>query len=73
MSVLGSLFDQVAGLQTCNYIKKRLQHRYFLQNFLKFCNTFFEKHLRTATSLSCLLGWVKVKKTTNSFLNNFEG
>ena len=27
-------------------------------------NTFFEKHLRTAASLSRLLGWVKVKKIT---------
>ena len=42
------------------------------ENFLKFFNTFFEKHLRAATSLSRLVGWVKVKKTTKSFLNNFE-
>ena len=56
------------GLQACNYIKKRLQHRCFRQTFCRmqkfFRNTFFEKYLRTAASLSRLLGWVKVKKIT---------
>ena len=34
--MLESLFNKVAGLRTCNFIKKRLQHRCFpvkLQNF----------------------------------------
>ena len=35
-SVLGSLFNKVAGLQVRNSIKKRLQHRKFLRtSFLK--------------------------------------
>ena len=33
---LESLFDKVAGLQPCNFIKKRLQLRYFLLNIVKF-------------------------------------
>ena len=34
-----SLFDKAAGLQTCNFIKKRLQYRCFLVNFVKFLGT----------------------------------
>ena len=33
--VLESLFDKVAGPQSCNFIKKRLQHRFFLVNIKK--------------------------------------
>ena len=33
------LFNQVEGHQTCGFIKKRLQHRYFLVNFGKFIRT----------------------------------
>ena len=62
--MLGSLFNKVVGLQPCNYIRKGLQHRCFLRNLQKFSNTFFEKYLQTAASLSGLLGWVKVKKLT---------
>ena len=32
----GLLFNKVAGHQDCNFIKKRLQHRYFLANIRKF-------------------------------------
>ena len=43
-----SLFNKVAGLQICNFIKKRLQCRCV---FLWFCeifkNTYFEEHLWT--------------------------
>ena len=31
-----SLFNKVAGLKACNFIKKRLQHRCFLVNIAKF-------------------------------------
>ena len=31
-----SLFNKVAGLQTCNFIKKRNQHRCFPMRFAKF-------------------------------------
>ena len=32
----GLFFNKVAGHQACNFIKKRLQHRYFLVNIGKF-------------------------------------
>ena len=34
--LLESLFNEVAGLMTWNFIKKRLWHRYFTVNFLQF-------------------------------------
>ena len=34
--MLQSLFNNVAGLRVCNFIKKRLQHRCFPVNFAKF-------------------------------------
>ena len=37
--VLESLFNEVAGLQTCNVIKKRLQHRCFLVNIANILRT----------------------------------
>ena len=49
--MLQSLFDKVVDLQACNFIKKRLQPRFFLCKYSKiFKNTCFEEHLRTATS-----------------------
>ena len=38
-TVLGSLFNKVAGHQASNFIKKRIQHRYFLVNIGKFVRT----------------------------------
>ena len=32
----GLFFNKVAGHQACNFIKKRLQHRYYLANIRKF-------------------------------------
>ena len=32
----GLFFEKVAGHQACNFIKKRLQHRYYLANIGKF-------------------------------------
>ena len=37
--VSNSLFNKVAGLKACNFIKKRLQHSYFLVNIAKFFKT----------------------------------
>ena len=37
--VLESLFTTVAGLQVCNFVKKRLQQRYFPLNFAEFFRT----------------------------------
>ena len=34
--VQGSIFNKVEVHQACNFIKKRLQHRYFLVNIVKF-------------------------------------
>ena len=34
--VFESLFNEVAGLQACNFIKKKLQHRCFPVNIAKF-------------------------------------
>ena len=43
---LVSLFNKVAGLQSCNFIKKRLQRRYFPAKILKFFKkSYFEEHL----------------------------
>ena len=36
ISVLGSLFNKVAEIQACNFIKKWLQHRVFSVNVAKF-------------------------------------
>ena len=42
-----SLFNKVAGLKDCNFIKKRLQHRCFPVKFANFLRTpFFTEHLR---------------------------
>ena len=38
---LDSLFNKVAGLQTCNFIKKRLQRSCFPVKFAKFLRTLF--------------------------------
>ena len=37
--MFGSLLNKVAGLQGCNFIKKRLQHRCFPVNIVKFLRT----------------------------------
>ena len=45
--LLESVFNKVASLQADCFIKKRLQHRYFLVDFAKFLKTpFFTKHLQ---------------------------
>ena len=46
-TVLESLFNNVAGLQACNFFKKSLQRRCFPVKFAKFLGTsFFTEHLR---------------------------
>ena len=37
--LMESLFNKVAGLKTCNFIKKRLQRKCFPVNFRKFLKT----------------------------------
>ena len=41
--VLESLFNKLAGLQACNFIKKRHQQRYFPVNFAKILRTPFSQ------------------------------
>ena len=50
--LLESLFDKVAGLQTSNFIKKRVhQHKYISVSIFEiFKNICFEEHLRMAAS-----------------------
>ena len=48
--MLGLLFNKAAGLQACNFIKIRLQHKCFPVNIAKFLSTYFEKHMRIAAS-----------------------
>ena len=47
---LESLFNKVAFLQFCNFIKKRLHHRCFLVDIASkiYKNTYFDKHLQKA-------------------------
>ena len=52
--MLESLFNKVAGLQTCNVIEKRLQHRGFSVKFMKFLRTpKFTEHLRWLILCDC--------------------
>ena len=48
-------FNEVAGLQPCNFIKKRLQHRCFhcetCEHYEIFKNAYLEEHLRMAASV----------------------
>ena len=37
--MLESLFNKVAGLQACNFIKKQLKHRLFCVKIAKFSRT----------------------------------
>ena len=48
--VLESLFNKVAGLRACNFIKKRLQHPYFLVNIVKFLRTVYRGKLKNSLS-----------------------
>ena len=60
-SVLEFLFNKVAGLQACNFIKKKLQHRCFPVRFVKFLRRpILRKHLwRTASQARDITGWIK--------------
>ena len=49
--VLGSLFNKVAGLKACNFIKNRLPTQVFSCQICQiFKNTYLEEHLRTTAS-----------------------
>ena len=64
-SVLESIFSKVAGLQACNFVKKRLQHTCYLVKFAKFLRTrFFTEHLFTVTASLVLKIWGKFQPAT---------
>ena len=49
-TVLDSLFNKVAGLKACNFMKKRLRHRCFAVNIAKYLRTAFLKTSLVAIS-----------------------
>ena len=62
--MLESLFNKVAGLKVCNFIKKKLQHRYFP---VKFANFFLQN-----TSDGCLWKWCTwLYKMASSALSSY--
>ena len=67
--VLKSLFNKVASLQTCNFIKRRLQHRCFSCKIWEiFKNTYFEEYLRTTASVVSF-SWLYVHYLRHRFIN----
>ena len=67
--VLESLFNKIAGLEACNFIKKTLQHRCFPVKLAKFLRTpFFYRTPQVATSV-LYESMEKVVKKTVFFKN----
>ena len=52
--MLEYLFNKVAGLSTCKFIKKRLQHRCFRVKFSKFLRTTILKNIFKQLPLSLI-------------------
>ena len=77
--MLESLFNKVAGLQCCNFIKKRLQHRCFPVNIAKFLrtailNNICERQLLYLTDFSEQLVFreaISQSSLSNIFISNF--
>ena len=68
--MLELLFNKVAGLETCNFIKKRLQRRCFLVNIAKiFKSTYIEEHLWMAASVLIILLGIYWPSLLNKKLN----
>ena len=79
--MLESVFNKVAGLQVCNFVKKGLQHRCYVVKFAKLRILFFTEHLFTVTASVCFenLGKILVRNssenpmlTGNNFTENFN-
>ena len=64
--MLELLFNKVTGLEVCNFIKKRLQHRFFLVNIAKFLRTLI---LKTSANGCCSVVLIIKLIITASFLN----
>ena len=63
-----AIFTIFAGLQACIFIKKRLQHRCFPVNIE---NTYSEKQLRTAASITFPNSSIIILKKTGSLQQEF--
>ena len=64
---LESLFNTFAGLQACNFIKKRLQDRCFLSEICEnLKKTHFEEHMETTASekIDAHFAWVSACQAT---------
>ena len=64
--MLDSVFNEVAGFQVCNFVKKRLQHRCYLVKFAKLRTLFFTEHLFTVTASVCFENLVKILVRSSS-------
>ena len=52
--MLEFVFNKVAGLQACSFVKKRLQHSCYLVKYAKnFKNTFFTERIFIVTAPVC--------------------
>ena len=68
-SLLESLLNKVAGIQVCNFIKKRLQHRYFPVKFAKFLRTPILKNIWERLLLQFLSHGSNVHYFRHRFIN----
>ena len=67
-----SLYNEVAGLKVCSLLIKRLQHKCFtVKIFQIFKNTYFEEHLRTATSVKAYFIKFVLPLDTSYFLSSY--
>ena len=70
-SVLKSLFNKVSGAESCTFIKKKLQHRYFsCEIWETFKNIYFEEHLRTTASMFFVFVKLMLAPTNYNILIN---
>ena len=69
---LGALFNRAAGLQACDFIKKRLQYRCFPVSIAKLLRTpFFTEHLRWLLLAPVIVAFLK-RFQTMSFRKSYD-
>ena len=68
--MLESVFSKVADLLACNFIKKRLQHRFFLANIVKFLSISILKSICERLLLTGLYIWRNRKLNIAVFLTH---
>ena len=68
--MLESVFSKVADLLACNFIKKRLQHRFFLANIAKFFSISTFKSICERLLLTGLYIWSNRKLNISVFLTH---